>query len=542
MNKIASILHHHKDEICFKVDDVEVFKNLLPLQSCLKQLEKRLDSSLIAFSHEDNFEAIDQLNEPLSITLGLNSFVATVHQVFAEHRPLLITPDAFWMTIAQGFAQHINNNAERLRYQFVNHSSKKELKVVLERLLDNQDWQKAVELWSKQIDENVKADIADLMVCDFSTTTPIIRTASQVVIMDALEQYFDYRLYMICGIPWITVQGTVDDWKKIRERVEIIGQYDLEWWTKRLLPICDGIIETVAGKPNLEFWKHICKPQSMYGGEIITGWLADLFPYLKDSITNSSTMKNPILETPREELTISYGIPPASFPDGISQASFTLNTPQGESQLELIAGFIGVGQNQKNGCLHPEIGWGVREEDNLSKILNKLEKEQKHQLNSPTNWLFEEGSHCHELPAELIQLLERFDGGTLFADTQHPWDIRTLQKYDLCQIVEFNQYFTSFINLKDNRCICFGDVYRDSGDFGTENYQSWDEWWIVVAKPILVKDDDSIGGKSWILKPEETKVIAKGIPQFFERIIQAEGRYYFDAEYFFPDESIIYLR
>ena len=98
------------------------------------------------------------------------------------------------MTIAQGFAQHINNNAERLRYQFVSHSSKKELKVALERLLDNQDWQKAVELWSKQIDENVKADIGDLMVCDFSTTTPIIRTASQVVIMDALKQYFDYRL------------------------------------------------------------------------------------------------------------------------------------------------------------------------------------------------------------------------------------------------------------------------------------------------------------------------------------------------------------
>ena len=47
---------------------------------------------------------------------------------------------------------------------------------------------------------------------------------------------------------------------------------------------------------------------------------------------------------------------------------------------------------------------------------------------------------------------------------------------------------------------------------------------------------------TWILKPEETKVIAKGIPQLLERTIQAEGRYYFDAEYFFPDESIIYLR
>ena len=67
----------------------------------------------------------------------------------------------------------------------------------------------------------------------------------------------------------------MDDWCKIRDRIEIIGQYDLDWWTERLLPICDGIIETVAGKPILEFWQNICKPQSMYGGEVITGWLAD---------------------------------------------------------------------------------------------------------------------------------------------------------------------------------------------------------------------------------------------------------------------------
>ena len=101
----------------------------------------------------------------------------------------------------------------------------------------------------------------------------------------------------------IIVRGSVDDWKKIRDRVEMILEYDLDWWTKRLLPICDGIIEMVAGKPNLEFWQHICKPKAIYGGEVITGWIADLFPYLKDGITNSPTSKNPILEKLREDYT-----------------------------------------------------------------------------------------------------------------------------------------------------------------------------------------------------------------------------------------------
>lgn len=41
------------------------------------------------------------------------------------------------------------------------------------------------------------------------------------------------------------------------------------------------IVETVAGKPDWEFWKHICKPQSMYGGEVITGWLAELIQILE---------------------------------------------------------------------------------------------------------------------------------------------------------------------------------------------------------------------------------------------------------------------
>ena len=427
MNKIASIQHQNEVEICFKVDDVKIFKNLLPLQSAYKQLEKRLDSSLIAFSHEDNFQFIQQSDENFfEDTLNFHSLVSAVHQAFAEHRPLLLTPDAIWMAIAQGFSQHINNNAERLRYQFVSHSNKRELKVALENITDNQDWQQAVELWSKQINDNVKADITDLMVCDFSTTTPTIRTASQVVMMDALKQYFDYRLYVVCGIPWIIVKGSVDDWQKIRKRVEIISQYDLDWWTTRLLPICDGFIETVAGKPSLEFWQHICKPKAIYGGEVITGWIADLFPYLNSRITKTPTIKNPILAIPREELTIDDGISTRAFPNGISQASFSLNTPQGESQLELVAGFIGVCQNQQTGCLHPEIGWGVRQQDDFVGILDKLEKE--HQLNSPTNWEFEEDSRFDELPAELIQLLERFDGGTLFADTENPGSIPILQK------------------------------------------------------------------------------------------------------------------
>lgn len=58
----------------------------------------------------------------------------------------------------------------------------------------------------------------------------------------------------------------------------------------------------------------------------------------------------------------------------------------------------------------------------------------------------------------------------------------------------------------------------------------------------MVEDENNLfEPKKWILQPESTKVIAKGIPQLFERMIQADGKYYFDAEDFIADESVVDL-
>jgi len=42
----------------------------------------------------------------------------------------------------------------------------------------------------------------------FQHTTPPIRTASQMVMMEAFHPYFEYVSVSICGIPQITLYGT----------------------------------------------------------------------------------------------------------------------------------------------------------------------------------------------------------------------------------------------------------------------------------------------------------------------------------------------
>src|SRR6266511_3325760 len=58
-----------------------------------------------------------------------HGFVAAVLHAYNNHQHLSLTPDDIWLTIAQGVSDHININAEKLRYEFVNHKGKKTLSV-----------------------------------------------------------------------------------------------------------------------------------------------------------------------------------------------------------------------------------------------------------------------------------------------------------------------------------------------------------------------------------------------------------------------------
>ncbi len=121
------------------------------------------------------------------------------------------------------------------------------------------------------------------MICDFSTTTPVIRAASEIVLMDSYSTYFSYRFMCVCGIPQMTLEGSLEDWERVRARVEVLETYGLEWWAARLRPILDEFVRTAAGTPNRTFWQAIYKPKRAYGTFSVTGWIADLFPYLGDA-------------------------------------------------------------------------------------------------------------------------------------------------------------------------------------------------------------------------------------------------------------------
>ena len=168
--------------------------------------------------------------------------------------------------IEQGFAHHVAENAETLRHHLVRHDGRRELKVAVFDL-SLSSFEGAISDWSLQIREATNPILHETLVCDFSTTTPAIRTASEVVLMDCYSSYFEYSMVCVCGIPKITVTGSLQDWQRIRARVEVLETFGLEWWVARLRPVLDEFVRTAEGHPSREFWQAIYKPKQAYGAE-----------------------------------------------------------------------------------------------------------------------------------------------------------------------------------------------------------------------------------------------------------------------------------
>lgn len=288
----------------------------------------------------------------------VHPLIEAVHLAFSDHRPLILSPDAIWLVISQGFAHHLHEHAEELRGRLVRHSGREKLSIVVHDL-DATHWPGYVAAFSNLIRNASDPVLHETLLCDFSTTTSAIRTASEVALMEAYERYFESSMICICGIPEITVQGTSDDWRRMRSRIEVLATYDLEWWISRLRPILEEFVRAAEGNPNRDFWKAIYKPEQVYADRAATGWIADLFPYLSGS---GEFRRNPVLGHPRTDWTVpvNKGITPGAFPSGLSRVPVAVQYLDGSGRkIELLGGYFGVGQLMDDNALYPMISWAV---------------------------------------------------------------------------------------------------------------------------------------------------------------------------------------
>jgi len=316
--------------------------------------------------------------------------VAALRLAYADHRPLRLSPDTIWLAICQGVAEHVRANAEELRPLLVSHQGRTELEIKVDserfhRGSPENPWPEALELFSRRIGDHI-GEKHHWFVPHFSTTGPVEKAASEVVLMDAMEPYFSYRLgRVICGIPTIELEGTPEDWRSLADRAERFRELDLAWWIDPLKKILEQFCAAVEGKVDDMFWRSIYRvyqPDEPCTPKTALGWFTLLFPYLSEGSRRSGHQRNPWLIGERElcemfEPDRTVGrlrggrgsfVFESALPTGISRVPFQWHdqTEAGDTarsfSMEFLAGFFGIRQDRKTMCLRPEIGWAVRDD------------------------------------------------------------------------------------------------------------------------------------------------------------------------------------
>jgi Domain of unknown function (DUF4419) len=347
-------------KITFDLCEVERPDSVLKAKPYREAIEKRLSGPV---------EACSVRSEKM-VSTGAHAFMAAVHAAFNDHRPFVLSPDHIWLLIGQGFAAHVRAHAEALRHLFVEHQGKQKLEVIRQDIRKGEPsphWHEVVAEFSKLAQNHLTSDIYQLLTPQFSTTTPIEKTAFEIVLLDSVQEYFE--LWMsLCGIPAITLEGSPADWRLIQERTRKLGAFQLEWWTKLLDPILSELVQTAEGNINKSFWESFYKFRSESGGPFIDGWLVKFFPYIESVEDDGETIKrtytiNRYLDyTPTSDFD---GFSTSDLSSGLSRVPFTWDCGDKTYDMEFAAGFMGITQDEHSKALRPEIGWAVQDVEDV---------------------------------------------------------------------------------------------------------------------------------------------------------------------------------
>lgn len=394
---LAAIPFASYGDITFKVEELSKPEGLLPVTSyrtlCERLIASDLGMGVSGYNKKYGDLGIVAISEaPDSlVSLGYHAFVDGMYRAYAEHRPFVLSPDMIWLLISQGFARHINAAPEKYRDLFVEYGGRMTLVVRSDNSLGNPNskWADIFPQFTEQIAANVKGDIVETLTADFSTTTPTSLVASQITIMDAMKSYFEYvHIFIGCGIPEITLLGTTEDWEKIVRKTEAISKYDLQWWTKEIMPLLKEFVKASKGNVDTTFWRNMFKyhTSKAYGqADRMDGWILKFFPYFNNDKRNNFTTISSSSVLPQEIVKVDMKHIYMDEKGGTKEA-----------MLEIWAGFVGLEQNRETFALTPRIGWMIKKKGSTDSALTK-------ELEDASNDSWGVRIRVKEVPAALLE-------------------------------------------------------------------------------------------------------------------------------------------
>ena len=240
----------------------------------------------------ENLPAPTKLDEEKIKSFENHKVLLGYLNAYFNHCPIKLSPNVIWQLILNNFSEYVNINSEKLRKKFVNFEGKKKLICIKVGSIKDVNKYKddLIKEFCDKIAENIGKEITDILTPNFSTSTNETIIAGKASIMSTFKMFFDFYFGMAsCGIPYIILEGNLNDWEKILEKLKYLSKYDFD--INLIEKDIIEIINTKKGKINLDFWRKIIMetrekteermPCSIFSTTVerdfITGWILHFY-------------------------------------------------------------------------------------------------------------------------------------------------------------------------------------------------------------------------------------------------------------------------
>lgn len=260
------------------------------------------------------------------------------YHAYSAHHHLRIRPEDVWFAILTQITFYINAHAEELRSFFVAHQGKKKLQAVS----DIADFALLAVQMGEIIGNNVvDPKLRDWVLPGFSTTTYTDTVVGSVLFMGAMQKYFSYGFKVTCGLPSVTLLGSVGDWEDILRRLDRLDTLGDEprKFAAMLRPVLRGMIQSFTEPTSaevLEFWNTIVHREALSSGtDYLTGWLTAFCYWDEEGKAKGSPDAAP-------DGRVRFKVDVDQVPAGLASVDVSVDDNGNLYEATLVAGSVGI--------------------------------------------------------------------------------------------------------------------------------------------------------------------------------------------------------
>tara|TARA_Y100000590_G_scaffold470551_1_gene666263 strand:- start:7810 stop:8832 length:1023 start_codon:yes stop_codon:yes gene_type:complete len=283
-----------------------------------------------------------------------NGLLSTLSIAYSHHVPVRIRPDDIWHSIVSSFGYYVSTHAEEMRAYFVRHEGKIEL------IASSVNVEGLIHQFGALIEKNTHSVLQKWIVPEFSTTRPIDQAVAKVQMMSAMQEYFEFRGYLCCGLSEVILEGTLEDWNDLRARAQRLSEFGevFKQWQEVLVPVLDQFIDAYQGRVDEDFWQRMVTSERLGSGSnrFLKGWFLVFSPFNAKGEYHLNSLR----EINKTHI---YGrVDDRDIIDSTLSVPVKLETLDRESFSTVFsAGLMGPAYSADTNELRPQVGWYVTE-------------------------------------------------------------------------------------------------------------------------------------------------------------------------------------